>query len=173
MRFLTAKPGGGWWLGCSGAMYNLLPVGLPVSGRCSLELFRICLHLLQLVCDSLDGGCLLVGRVDDNGGLQVDGLGRGLRLVVRLLQRVRVLVGCIWQRGLVSVVGHLPPCLGDHLDPAWGEVGERRCAPGLPGDSLRRSWQWSLGRKRAAGVQWRGVSSLAGRAVAEVHAKAS
>ena len=124
-RCHASRPGG---TGCGPRLEHLLPVSLLVFRSRGLELHRILLHLLHLVCDCLDGSCLLVSRVDDNGGLQVEGPGvggLGLLLVVHLLWRICLCAasgGGVWS---VWWATFSPcPCLDGHLGFSSGKGGK-------------------------------------------------
>ena len=161
---------------CAARIELRLSVSSHLSSLCS-TMSRICLCVLRTRCQWNRGGVTHQGLfdwVDDDRGLQVECPGLGLQLVVRVLWRIRLLVGCVRWRGLVSLVGYLPaPASSATLAPFGGRLGrQRRWEPGLPGDCPRRGWPGSLGREGAAGVQGSWMGCLTGSAMVEFNTKA-
>ena len=105
---------------CGGVPQHLLSVSLSVSGGCQLKLAGVLLHLLELVSDGLDCGCLLVGWLNHDRGLQTRRPGSGL---VWHLGWIWLAVGCIWRGGLVGCPSASAPAAAATSAPLGGGGG--------------------------------------------------
>ena len=151
LRLLPATGPGSVWLGYGSLPQHLPPVIFSVLGSAGLEVTGLLLNALELVSDGLDGRCLLVGRLDQDRGLQVGG---PVLWLVWLLGWVRLSVGCIWRGGPVVLAGRLaaPESASTAAASSLGRWRwrQRVCTPGLVSDPPGRQ---SLGPKRAVSVQ--------------------